>query len=126
MWPKVIAQLFELLPHISRMVPLADKYLNQKSSTDQALSTLSDGVRSDLGKVAKAHIDLATRLDQFAAHVAENATEIRSTRLAVNSVEVRLTRAEKTAATLRTILLLNSVLLLCALALLIVLLLRNH
>ena len=126
MWPKVIAQLFELLPHISRMVPLADRYLNQKSSTDQALSTLSDGMRSDLGKVAKAHIDLATRLDEFAAHVGETAAEIQKTRLAVDSVEVRLTRAEKTAATLRTTLLLNSLLLVCTLALLITLLLRTH
>ena len=36
MWPKVIAQLFELLPHVSRLLPMADKFLTSKTATEKA------------------------------------------------------------------------------------------
>jgi len=39
MWPKVIAQLFELLPHIARVVPMADKYFSSKANTERATET---------------------------------------------------------------------------------------
>ncbi len=36
MWPKAFSQLVELAPHISRLLPLADRYFKDKSSSDDA------------------------------------------------------------------------------------------
>ena len=129
MWPKVLTQLFELLPHISRMVPLADRYLSSRSSTDTAIATLSDGVRSDLGRVAKAHVDLAGRLDEFAAHVDAIAAETRQTRAAAQNTEVRITALERSIGSLRPLLLTLLAAVLVAVVLLIavlVLILHSH
>lgn len=126
MWPKVIAQLFELLPHVSRVLPLADRYFSTRSSADTAIASLGETVRSDLGRVANAHTALAGRLDDFAAHVSEAAADARKARLATESIEARLTRIEQAAATRRTLLLVVCVLLVAALGLLLVLLLRNR
>lgn len=124
MWPKVLAQLFELLPHISRVVPLADRYLSTRSSTDTAITTMATDVRSDLGRVAKAHMDLAERLDQFAGHVDGIAAEARQTRAAAQNVEVRITALERHLGGLRLLLFLTlAAVLLCA-ALLVILLLH--
>ncbi len=38
MWPKVIAQLFELLPHVSRLVPMADRFFSSKEVKRARLS----------------------------------------------------------------------------------------
>ncbi len=84
MWPKVIAQLFELLPHISRLLPMADKYLTSKTAAEKAneaaMTAMAEGVRGDLGQVTKAHLGLYRQLqDQSAqiAKVAEGVTEAR-------------------------------------------------
>ena len=126
MWPKVIAQLFELLPHISRMVPLADKYLSQRSSTDSAVTTLADDVRSDMGRVAKAHVDLANRLDEFAAHVDGVAAETRSTRSITERIDTRTAVLERQLATARALAILSLVATAITLVLLIVLLTRGR
>ncbi len=126
MWPKVIAQLFELLPHISRMVPLADRYLSSKSANDQALTTLSDEVRSDLGRVAKAHVDLAAHLDEFAGFVTATAADAKSARAAAESTQTRITSIERQLVTLRTLALVVLVLLVLVAALLVWLLVQHQ
>ena len=53
MWPKLLMQLFELLPHISRLVPMADKYFSQKTAAEKAneaaLAAMAEGVRGRPG-----------------------------------------------------------------------------
>ena len=81
MWPKILMQylpqLVELLPHVSRVVPMADKYLAQRGANDVKLDALGDAVRGDLGKVAKAHIALAEQLDAFSVHVRRGCRQTR-------------------------------------------------
>ncbi len=73
MWPKLLMQylpqLVELLPHMRRMVPLADKMVEGRAAQERKLDELAAGIRGDLGKVAKAHVEMATHLDGFAGHV---------------------------------------------------------
>jgi len=136
MWPKLLMQylpqLIELLPHVSRVVPAADKYLAQRGANDQKLDTLATSVRDDLGRVAKAHVSMATQLDTFAGQVTrigteahEAATEARLARLAAEalstSVDLRLTRAERSVSTLRILLILTVLMLAATLILLAVL-----
>src|ERR1700727_3117932 len=74
MWPKLLMQLFELLPHISRLVPMADKYFSQKAAAEKAneaaLAAMAEGVRGDLGQVTKAHAVLYRQLQDLSAQVA--------------------------------------------------------
>ena len=87
MWPKVIAQLFELLPHISRLLPMADKYFNQKAAAEKAneaaMVAMAEGVRGDLGQVTKAHIGLYRQLQEQSAQITAVSDEVKATRLSI-------------------------------------------
>ena len=104
MWPKVIAQLFELLPHITRLVPMADKYLSSKTASEKAneaaMSAMADGVRGDLGQVAKAHAGLYRQLQEQSAQIAEVGEEVKRARLSVEQHEHRMETLEKNVASL--------------------------
>jgi chromosome segregation ATPase len=104
MWPKVIAQLFELLPHITRLVPLADKYLSSKSasekSNDAAMAAMAEGVRGDLGQVTKAHAGLYRQLQDQSAQIAEVAEEVKRARLSIEQHEHRMLALESNVAAL--------------------------
>ena len=109
MWPKLLMQylpqLIEMLPHVSRVVPMADKYLTAKGANDAKLDELAQGLRGDMGKVAKAHIALAEQLDTFSVHVGESAAEAKRARMAAELAQVRVQALEKQVAGLRLMLL---------------------
>jgi chromosome segregation ATPase len=94
MWPKVIAQLFELLPHISRLLPMADKFFASKAASEKAneaaLAAMAEGVRGDLGQVTKAHAGLYRQLQELSAQVTEVNEELKRARLAVEQHDHRL------------------------------------
>ena len=98
MWPKVLAQLFELLPHIARMVPMADKYFAQKTAAEKAneaaLAAMAEGVRGDLGQVTKAHAGLYRQLQEQSAQITEVGEEVKRARLAIEQHEHRLETME--------------------------------
>lgn len=81
MWPKLLAQLFELLPHITRLVPMADKYLSSRTAsekaTEAAMAAMAEGVRGDLGQVAKAHAGLYQKLQEQSAQLDEVSAEVK-------------------------------------------------
>jgi chromosome segregation ATPase len=87
MWPKVIAQLFELLPHVSRLVPMADRFLSSKAAAEKAneaaMVAMAEGVRGDLGQVTKAHAGLYRQLQEQSAQIAEVAEEVKQARVAM-------------------------------------------
>jgi chromosome segregation ATPase len=102
MWPKVIAQLFELLPHISRLLPMADKYFNSKAAAEKAneaaMAAMAEGVRGDLGQVTKAHVGLYRQLQEQSAQITELSQAVKANRGAieqqasrVESLELKLT-----------------------------------
>src|ERR1700731_2809645 len=98
MWPKVIAQLFELLPHITRLVPMADKYLSSKTASEKAneaaLVAMAEGVRGDLGQVTKAHAGLYRQLQNQSAQITELGEEVKRGRLALEQHDHRLEAQE--------------------------------
>src|SRR5260370_42283869 len=87
MWPKVIAQLFELLPHISRLLPMADKYFNQKAAAEKAneaaMAAMAEGVRGDLGQGTKAHAGLYRQLQEQSAQITQVSEELKRARLSI-------------------------------------------
>ena len=102
MWPKVIAQLFELLPHITRLVPMADKYLSSKTASEKAneaaMAAMADGVRGDLGQVTKAHAGLYRQLQEQSAQIAQVGEDVKAARLAVEQHEARMVALESKIA----------------------------
>ena len=98
MWPKVIAQLFELLPHISRLVPMADKYFSSKAANEKAneaaLIAMAEGVRGDLGQVTRVHAGLYRQLQDQSAQITELGEEVKRARLALEQHDHRLEAQE--------------------------------
>jgi len=94
MWPKVIAQLFELLPHISRLLPIADKYLTSKTAAEKAneaaMTAMAEGVRGDLGQVTKAHLGLYRQLQDQSAQITKVSEDVIATRLSTEQQASRI------------------------------------
>ncbi|WP_158943590.1 hypothetical protein [Granulicella sp. S190] len=102
MWSKVFAQLVELLPHVSRLVPMADKYFSSKASAEKAneaaMVAMAEGVRGDLGQVTKAHLGLYRQLQDQSAQITEVSEELKLLRLAVEQHDHRMEAIEKQVA----------------------------
>ena len=99
MWPKVIAQLFELLPHITRLVPMADRYFSSKTATEKAteaaMIAMADGVRGDLGQVTKAHAGLYRQLQEQSAQITQVSDEVKQARLSIEQHDHRMEALEQ-------------------------------
>jgi septal ring factor EnvC (AmiA/AmiB activator) len=121
MWPKALAQLIELAPHITRLIPMADRFLNSKAASEEAsrnaMQQMAEGLRGDLGQVTASHAGLYRQLNDQSEKLSTLSQDVRATRLAIDSTEARITRLEQklTRLTLLTILALT---LLIALAIL--------
>jgi chromosome segregation ATPase len=104
MWPKVIQQLFELLPHITRLVPMADRYLTSKTASEKAneaaMAAMAEGVRGDLGQVTKAHAGLYRQLQDQSAQIAEVSEEVKRARLSIEQHEHRMLTLESNVISL--------------------------
>ncbi|WP_353072246.1 hypothetical protein [Tunturiibacter gelidiferens] len=102
MWPKVFAQLVELLPHISRLVPMADKFFTSKAAAERAneaaMLAMAEGVRGDLGQVTKAHLGLYRQLQDQSAQITEVGEEVKRARLSMEQHEHRMEALEKLVA----------------------------
>jgi septal ring factor EnvC (AmiA/AmiB activator) len=99
MWPKALAQLIELAPHITRLVPAADRFLNTKTASEEAsrnaMQQMAEGLRGDLGQVTASHAGLYRQLNEQSEKLAGIAADARATRAAVDLLEDRLARMEK-------------------------------
>jgi len=104
MWPKLIAQLFELLPHITRLVPMADRYFSTRTAsekaTEAAMVAMAEGVRGDLGQVSKAHAGLYRQLQEQSAQISLLSEDLKRARLAVEQHDHRLGAIESLIASL--------------------------
>jgi len=94
MWPKVLLQLFEILPHATRLIPVADKYFSQRSATEkanrEALVAMAEGVRGDLGQVTKAHAGLYRLLQEQNGQIADIREDLRRALTSVEQHDHRL------------------------------------
>lgn len=84
----------ELLPHVSRLLPMADKYFSSKAAPEKAneaaLAAMAEGVRGDLGQVTKAHAGLYRQLQDISAQVAIVSDDATRGRVAAEKQEERL------------------------------------
>lgn len=68
MWPKAFAQLIELAPHLARLLPMADRFLQSKTAdadaSRSAMEQMAAGLRGDLGQVTASHAGLYTQFNE--------------------------------------------------------------
>lgn len=97
-------QLVELLPHVSRLVPVADRYLSSKAAgeraSEMALAAMAEGVQADLGQVTKAHAGLYRQLQEQASQIATVGDDVRHVRTALEQSERRVVVLEQRVDTL--------------------------
>ncbi len=102
MWPKI---LFELLPHLTRLVPMADRYLSTRTASERAqeaaLAALGAEVRGELGQLGEVHTGIQRQLQDQGAQLSELAVEVTRARMGVESMEARVAGLERSAAAMR-------------------------
>ncbi len=145
MWPKAFAQFVELAPHISRLLPMADRFFQTKTAGEdanrravEALHASTEDLRGDLGKVTAAHAsvsegiaELGGKFDAVAAdaRAARSAAEgiagdARAARTAAESLDLRLTQLEGLQSRLSKLCIVLLVALVAVLVLLVFILIR--
>ena len=96
MWPKM---LIELLPHFARLMPIADKFLTSRSSSDNAqeaaLAAMAESVRGNLGQVSETHSGVQRALKEQSIQMNEIAVEVTRARMGVESAEARVAALER-------------------------------
>jgi hypothetical protein len=129
MWPKALAQLIELAPHIARLLPTADRYLQSKSAGDEAtraaVAKIGEDVRSDINRVTASHEGIYRQLNEQGERMAQLTEQMTGARAAAEAAEERVGGLERRVAIsnalLNVVLPLNVILL----ALVILLLVRH-
>jgi hypothetical protein len=127
MWPKALAQLIELAPHIARLLPSADRFLQMGAgsgeSTRQALEQMTDELRGDLRRVSASHEGLYRQMNEQGQRLALLTEQTDAARAAAEAAEERAAGLERRLAignALLTILLPLNVVLLALIILLLV------
>lgn len=115
MWPKTLAQLLELAPHVTRLAPVANRYLQSKTDRREAsrrameqladglrgdLGQIGDGLRGDLGQMAAAQAGIYHQLSEQSEVLSRIAADVRATRLATDEMEAGIARIEARVARL--------------------------
>ena len=99
MWPKAVAQLIELAPHITRLIPVADRFFRNKSETEEAhrhaIEAMAEGLRSDIGQATAAHESLYRQLNDQSEKLAGITAEVRAAKAAVEAAKERVDKVEK-------------------------------
>jgi len=126
MWPKL---LFELAPHLVRLVPTGDRSQKNRTAEDEAhrkaMEELAERLRDDLGHVTASHSGLYRQLNEQSEQMVGIAAAVESARLTAESAEGRVARLQRKVVMntklLAAVLVMNFVLLL----LLVVVLVRH-
>jgi septal ring factor EnvC (AmiA/AmiB activator) len=102
MWPKAIAQLVELLPHVARLLPHADRFFNAKAADAEASRTameqMAAGLRGDLGQVTASHAGLYRQLNEQSEKLGNLAADAAATRADLRMLAAEQQRLQKRLA----------------------------
>ena len=121
MWPKL---LLDLLPHFSRLLPVADKYLARISANEkaeaEALAVLSADVRKQTGRLIEAQAGLGRLVQEQSTQIAGIAVDVARTRMGIESLEERIAKLERSMGLVVRLLWVVLVLMVSTLALVVV------
>ncbi|HEX4652480.1 MAG TPA: hypothetical protein VH250_13345 [Granulicella sp.] len=101
MWPRLLAQLLELLPHVTRLVPLADRYLNSRSAAEPAHEETLTALRTDIGGLTHANASLSAelaaqtqKLDDLTLQTGRNRADLLSQATQLQAITQQLKRLQ--------------------------------
>jgi len=98
MWPKLIAQLLELLPHVSRLVPVADKYFSSKSVSERAqeaaIAAVAENLRAGVDGLGGTQAALQEQLKVQAGELALLRENLKAIQIGLAVQENRLAAIE--------------------------------
>lgn len=133
MWPKM---LFELLPHVGRIVPMAERFFETRKAREQEeqaqFAAITETLRTELGRTAEATSAIERSVKDQAGQVSAIAAETSRSRAAMEALDGRMRRleekvgaADSSAPRLQVLLVVAILLLIVVLGLLVVLLVRG-
>lgn len=103
MWPKALAQLIELAPHIARLLPAADRYFQSRNASDDGtravVAKLGEDVRADIGRVTASHESIYRQLNEQGERFAQLSEQMTAVRAAAEAAEERAGALEERVAT---------------------------
>jgi hypothetical protein len=75
MWPRLFSQFIELLPHLTRLAPVADTLIAVRSNNEQTqtarVAALADALHGDISRqMALSQTEIVQRLDSQAREIA--------------------------------------------------------
>ena len=127
MWPKA---LLELLPHLTRLVPIANRYFQAKGANDDAtrlaverkLDEVATALRKDIAEASATlpAADLSRQLTKQTGALADLATGLRAIQAQLEGFDTRLTSLEKRSSSMATTVVITHVLTLVVCLLLVV------
>jgi septal ring factor EnvC (AmiA/AmiB activator) len=122
--------LIELVPHVARLVPMADKFFQSKTANEEAnrkaMEAMVEGLRGDLGQVTASHAGLYRQLNDQSEKLAEISLELQTARATAEAAEARLTQMERRLDRIGGLLLVVTVLAVALVVIGVVLLYRPH
>jgi len=125
MWPKI---LLELLPHFTRVLPLAARYFSSRGEEDKAhavaLASLGEEVHGSLERIDEVHAGLQDALKTQGEQIAEVGVEAARARMAAEQLEQRVAKLERRAKATLMVAEAGFVLLVVAVVMLIVVLVK--
>lgn len=98
MWPKAFAQLVELAPHISRLLPMADRFFQSKAAGDEAnrkaIDAMGDRLRADLNQINVTHASLSDQIADLSTRTDRLTSDSDTLKRSADLLERRLTKIE--------------------------------
>ncbi|MFC6646735.1 hypothetical protein ACFQBQ_14300 [Granulicella cerasi] len=125
MWPKLIPQLLELLPHVSRLVPMADRFLQSRSGNDEETRNSLDALRVEVSKTLHAHESVYRQMNEQSERIDLAVSEVRTARVALVATEERIAGLENKVASLRVLVAMSFAMTVVLVVMMIVLLVRR-
>lgn len=101
MWPKMIAQLVELLPHLTRLIPMADRFLQSRGGADEATQEAMEKLQAELGRTITAQESVYRQINEQGERIDAALSEVRAARAALESSQEKLAGMEAKVSSLR-------------------------
>jgi hypothetical protein len=93
MWPALV-QLLELAPHVTRLVPAADRYLQSRAENRNlqrlAMEEMAARLHGDMGQLAEAQAGIYDQVNQQSETLARIEADVRTMRLTSDEIEARM------------------------------------
>lgn len=99
MWPKALAQLIDLAPHIARLLPSADRFLQNggvsEDTMQRALDRTADDLRGEVRRAITSHESVYRQINEQGQRMALLTEQVDAARAAAESAEDRAAGLER-------------------------------